>query len=92
MVAAYKCQAIGGDAQTVVEFLENRYREDLPLEDAVVLAAEALARVIEEPIDAGKLEMAVVPTKTASFRKLSETEIAEHIKKVKESTAKPAKE
>jgi proteasome alpha subunit len=92
VVAAYKSQAIGGGAQTVVEFLEGRYSEDLPMEGAVQLAVEALSRVIDGPLDPKKLEMAVVPTETARFRKLSEDEISEYIKKLEGKPARSARE
>jgi len=90
VVAAYKCQAIGREAQTVVNFFEERYEPNLKLEEAIRLSVEALSKVIEPPLSAEKLEMAVVPTDTAKFRKLSQAEIAKYVKSVEK--AKPQKE
>jgi len=93
VVAAYKCQAIGGGAQVVIEFLESRYNEKLSLEDAILLALEALQAVIKEEFDADKVEMAVVRTKTEQFEKLGPEELNKYTKQLSsKSPVKPAKE
>lgn len=92
VVAAYKCQAIGGGSQAVIEFLERKYDEDMNLEDVANVAVEALGKVIEAPIDARKIEMAMISTESARFNKLNEKEISTYIKSDESSTAKPAKE
>jgi len=93
VVAAYKCQAIGGGAQAVTEFLESRYNEKLSLEDAILLALEALRVVVEGEFDADKVEMAVVRTKTEQFEKLGLEELNKYIKQLSsKSPVKPAKE
>ncbi|MFN4133680.1 MAG: archaeal proteasome endopeptidase complex subunit alpha [Candidatus Hadarchaeales archaeon] len=89
VVAAYKCQAIGGGAQAVIEFLEKKYDEEASLESAILLALEALKLVVEGELEEEKIEMAVIPTKTGKFKKLSSEEISGYIKKL---SAKPAKE
>jgi proteasome alpha subunit len=90
VVAAYKCQAIGGGAQTVTDFLENRYNEKLSLDEAILLALEALRTVVEGEFDADKVEMAVVRTETQHFEKLGREELNKYIKQL--SPVKPAKE
>jgi proteasome alpha subunit len=92
VVAAYKCQAIGGGTQTATEFLERKYMEGMPLEDAILLALEALRLVVEGGLEAEKIEMAVIPTKTAQFEKLSSEKIEKYIKQIEKPPAKPAKE
>jgi proteasome alpha subunit len=89
VVASYKCQAIGGGAQAVIEFLEKRYDEEASLEAAILLALEALKLVVEGEMDEEKVEMATVSVKTGKFKKLSSDEIESYIKKL---SAKPAKE
>lgn len=90
VVAAYKCQAIGGGAQTVTDFLENKYNEKLSLDEAILLALEALRTVVEGEFDADKVEMAVVRTETQRFEKLGREELNKYIKQL--SPVKPAKE
>lgn len=82
VVAAYKCQAIGGGAQTVTDFFEKKYDEKLSLEDAILLALEALRQVVEGDFTEENVEMAVIPVKTGRFEKLSNEEIAKYIKKL----------
>lgn len=91
VVAAYKCQAIGGGAQTVIDFLERKYEDDMQLEGATRLALEALKLVVEGDLDSEKVEMAMIPTKSAKFQKLSSTEIEKYVKLIGKA-AKPAKE
>lgn len=85
VVAAYKCQAMGREAQTVINFFEEKYNPNLRLDEAIRLSVEALARVVESPLSTEKLEMAVIPVETARFRKLSQAEIAKHVKAVEKS-------
>jgi proteasome alpha subunit len=93
VVAAYKCQAIGGGAQTVTEFLENRFNEGISLKDAILLALEALRTVVEGEFTADKVEMAVIRTETGKFEKLSSEEVGKYIRQLSsKSTVKPAKE
>jgi proteasome alpha subunit len=92
VVAAYKCQAIGGGAQTVVEFLERRYEEGMPLDDTIRLALEALRLVVEGGLEVEKIEMAVIPTKTAQFEKMSPEKIEKYLKQIEKPPAKPAQE
>lgn len=92
VVAAYKAQAIGGGTPTVTEFLGRHYDEDMSLEDAILLALEALRTVIEGELSPEKVEMAVVSTKTGKFEKLSNDDVAKYIKRLGPKPAKPAKE
>jgi proteasome alpha subunit len=92
VVAAYKCQAIGGGASTVLEFLERKHDERMSLDDAARLALDALRLVIEGALEAQKVEMAIIPVKTAQFQKLSSEEIDKYIKQIGKPAAKPAKE
>lgn len=82
VVAAYKCQAIGGGAQAATDLLEKKYDERLSLEDAVLLALEALRLVVEGEFTEENVEMAVIPVKTRRFEKLSSEEIAKYMKKL----------
>jgi len=91
VVAAYKCQAIGGGAQTVTEFLERKYDEELSMDEAILLAIEALRLVIEGELNAEKIEMAIIPTKNKKFEKLGFEDLSKHIKRLSRSSAKPAK-
>lgn len=93
VVAAYKAQAIGGGASTVTEFLEGQYDEKISLDDAILLALEALRMITEGEFEPEKVEMAVIPTKTKKFDKLGIDDLAKYIKRLSpKPPAKPAKE
>jgi len=92
VVAAYKCQVIGGGAQTAAEFLEHKYEEDLSLDEAILLALGALRLVVEGELTPEKIEMAVIPVKTAEFERPSLQEIAKYLGQLGKPPAKPAKE
>ena len=93
VVAAYKCQAIGGGAQTVTDFFEKKYDEKLSLDDAILLALEALRMVVDGEFKEESVEMVVIPVKTKHFVKLSDGELAKYIKRLSpKPQTKPAKE
>lgn len=83
VVAAYKAQAIGGGAPTVLEFLEKEYNEKMSLEEAVQLSLRALKLVTEGELEPLKLEVAVIPVKPGRFQKLNEQEVAGYLSKLK---------
>ncbi|MFH1821406.1 MAG: archaeal proteasome endopeptidase complex subunit alpha [Methanobacteriota archaeon] len=93
VVAAYKCQAIGGGAPTVTDFLERKYDEALSLDDAILLALEALRMIIEGEFGEENVEIAVIPLKTKRFKKLNDVDLAKYLKRLSpKPQAKPAKE
>jgi proteasome alpha subunit len=75
----WKAVAIGGDQQTIQEYLEEHYAEDLTLADGVSLALEALA----ESTDAEDLGPDTVSVTTVSveggYRALSGDEIESNL-------------
>ncbi|MEW6222070.1 MAG: archaeal proteasome endopeptidase complex subunit alpha [Candidatus Hadarchaeota archaeon] len=92
VVAAYKCQVIGGGSQAALEILEHKYGEDLSLNQAILLALESLRVVLEGNIGPEKIEMAVILAKTAKFERPSSEEIAKYLKQLGKPAAKPSKE
>ena len=89
VVAAYKAHAIGGGEPTVREIIERKYDENMEMNNAILLGLEALREIIEGEIQPDKVEMAIIPTKTKKFRKLTSDDIAKYIKQL--SPKAPAK-
>ncbi|MCD6357652.1 MAG: proteasome endopeptidase complex, archaeal, alpha subunit [Thermoprotei archaeon] len=79
---SYKAEAIGANAQTILEFFEQAYREDMGLEEAILLALRALDRVIEGGLTPAKVELAVVSVKDQVFRLLTQDEVAGYLGKL----------
>ncbi len=80
----YYATAIGRGEQRLEEFLEKRYRRDMSLEEAVMLAIEALSSVSEKKLEPKQIDVGVIPTKTMEFRKYSLKEIEEIFKRLEE--------
>ena len=64
----WKAVAVGGDRDVIQDFLEERYSEDLTLEDGVGLALEALAEASDEGVDPASVDVAVVDAETDQYR------------------------
>ncbi|MHA1238599.1 MAG: archaeal proteasome endopeptidase complex subunit alpha [Candidatus Odinarchaeia archaeon] len=75
----YKAQAIGSGAQAVKEILEEEYKEDLSLEDAIKLSLKALKKVIESNLDSTKVEIAIIKSDERKFKKLPPKTVQEYI-------------
>ena len=77
----YRAIAIGAGSETVKEILENKYKEDLTLEQSIFLAIECLSKVIEGKLDPQKISIIIIPAETRKFRKLLDEEVMDYIKK-----------
>jgi proteasome alpha subunit len=76
----YKARAMGRNADQADKLLDERYDEGIPLGGAVKLAIEAVKTASEGEITPDIVKVAVIPKETRTFRRLSEEEVAEHIR------------
>ncbi|MHC1586320.1 MAG: archaeal proteasome endopeptidase complex subunit alpha [Candidatus Hecatellaceae archaeon] len=81
----FKAVAIGAGADTVKPILEKEYREDMTLDEAVMLALRCLSKVIEGKIEPNKIKVAVIPAETKKFRMLSWEEIEGYLKRIQQA-------
>ncbi|MHA1130227.1 MAG: archaeal proteasome endopeptidase complex subunit alpha [Candidatus Helarchaeota archaeon] len=79
----YKAQAIGAGAQTVREVLEKEYDEKRSVDEIILMALNALQKVIEAELDPTKAEIAVIRTESKKFERLSLKEMENYIKEAK---------
>ncbi|TFG05252.1 MAG: archaeal proteasome endopeptidase complex subunit alpha [Promethearchaeota archaeon] len=80
---SFKAQAIGSGDAKVREFFEEHYKPNLSLDEATILALQALQSVIEgEKFDSTNVEIAVIRADTKKFTRLSNEEIDTYIKKL----------
>ncbi len=79
---AYKAWAIGSGGDASNEILESEYRDEIHLEEAIILALKCMAKILEEKISPQKVRMAIIPAKTKKFKKLSNDDIDKYLKKV----------
>ncbi|USS41380.1 archaeal proteasome endopeptidase complex subunit alpha [Thermococcus aggregans] len=77
----WKAVAIGSGRNTAMAIFEEKYRDDMTLENAIKLAVLALAKTMEEP-SPDNIEVAVITVKEKKFRKISKEEVAKCLEEV----------
>jgi len=82
-VMGYKADCIGGGRETVMELFENEYRENMSMEEAIMLALKGIEMVSEDKIENLNIEIGYV-VKGGTFTLMGSEEIKEYIKKYKE--------
>jgi len=80
---AYDAVAIGAGSEQVMELFEQRYAQDLKLENAIVLAMEAIYQVSDEKTGVKHIKIAIIEKETGRLRRLSEAELEKYAEKVK---------
>ncbi len=78
----YDAVAIGGGSDTANEYLEQSYKEDLSLDDAVDLALKCILRVNEGKVDPTNLKVAYINKEEKIMKMLPAQEIAERVSKL----------
>ncbi len=77
----YKAKAIGAGSEGAQATLQDKYRDDMTLQEAEVLACEILKQVMEEKISSINIEVASV-TPEKGYHMYTPTEISELIVRV----------
>lgn len=63
----YKAKAIGAGSEGAQSTLQDKYKEDMTLEDAEDLALEILKQVMEDKIGVLNVEMASITSKVRTY-------------------------
>jgi len=71
----YKATAVGRKSDEGNRLLEEQYRADLTLDEAIALAVETVKIASEAEVTSKIVKVAVVPEETRVFRRLSESEV-----------------
>ncbi len=79
---SYKAHGLGQGGSQAVEVLQREYRDDMSLEEAILLGIKAVAAGMEGKPTVETVEVGVVDVKTKRFRKLSKEELAQYISKL----------
>ncbi len=75
----YMARALGRNAEQANKLLEEKYVEDLSLDDAIKLAIEALAEASELELTPSVTKMAVIPVDTKVLRRLPVEVVAKYM-------------
>nr|WP_269082824.1 archaeal proteasome endopeptidase complex subunit alpha [Pyrodictium occultum] len=79
---SYKAHGLGQGGSQAVEVLQKEYRDDMSLEEAILLGMKAVTTVMEGKPSTETLEVGVVEAKTRKFRKLSKEELQKFLEKL----------
>jgi proteasome alpha subunit len=82
---AYKAWSIGAGGEAANEVLEAQYNDDLTLDESIVLALKCMSKVFEGKATSQKIRMAIIPSETRKFRRLSNEETEKYLKKIEPS-------
>ena len=74
----FKAAALGMNTEKGRELLEKKYRVDMTLEEATSLAIEAVKQAYANGLKAENIHVAVIPTETNQYRRLSNEEILKY--------------
>jgi proteasome alpha subunit len=75
----YKARALGRNADTANTLLDEKYMEGLSLDDAIRLGIEAVDAASGGEVTLATVKVAVIPSETTVFKRLSEEEIAKYM-------------
>ncbi|MEM2905534.1 MAG: archaeal proteasome endopeptidase complex subunit alpha [Candidatus Bathyarchaeia archaeon] len=78
----YKAYALGAGSDAAVELLEAKHRDDMSLDEAIMLSLECLAKTVEGKLDARRVKMAVIGAADKRFRRLTDDEVNGYISKL----------
>ncbi len=86
----YYAIAIGAGADQVGEYLEQKYKENLTLEEALTLAVESIYLVSEDKVGTRHIKMALIPTASKQMRRLADEEVDKYAEKARSKESKSA--
>jgi len=71
---------VGRKSEEANKLLEEKFRPDLTLDEAISLAVETVKIASEGEITSKNCKVAVIPKETRAFRRLEEDEVEKHLK------------
>ena len=79
----YKATAIGEGEEEVEAILHKEYREDITIEDGILLAVKALQKVLDKEFNAERLDCAYINKDKKKFTKLTKERLKKTLLKLK---------
>lgn len=74
----YKAKALGRKADEANKLLDEKYREDLTLDEVITLAIEAVKTASGSEVTPAIIKVAIIPNETRILRRLTEEEVAKY--------------
>ena len=76
----YKAAAVGRKNEVANKMLEESYKDEITLDNAISLAIDAVKIASEGEVTSRVVKVAVVPAETKVFRRLADEEVEKHLK------------
>jgi len=80
----YKATGIGIGRPAAMKVFEEEFTADLPVKDAILLGLKALHSATEGKFDVDTVEMGIVESSTAQFKKMTKEEVASYVGQFKQ--------
>src|SRR6266566_206028 len=81
-LVSYKAGSIGQGRQAVMELLEEKYKDNMAQDDAMILGLQGLQKASEgEKLDARAIEIGLI-VEGEKFRRLSESEVGQYLTRI----------
>lgn len=80
-LVSYKAGSIGSGRNAVMELFEEKFEVDMPMDSAVLLGLEGLAKASEEELKDEAVEIGIMQ-KGEAFRRLTQGEVAGYLDKL----------
>ncbi len=84
----YYAIAIGAGSDQVAEYLEQKYKAEISIDDALILAVESIYLVSEDKVGTRHIKMALIPTETRKMQRLADDEVDKYAEKAKSRASK----
>jgi proteasome alpha subunit len=87
---AYRAWAIGAGGDAANEILEAEYRDNLTMDEALLLGMKCMTKVLEGKAEPQKIRVAIIPRETGKFQKLPVEEVDKYLRRMDASKKAPA--
>jgi proteasome alpha subunit len=77
-LVSYKAGSIGSGRTTVMELFEEKYGDNMAMDDAVVLGLEGLKKSSDEKLDSKAIEVCIISVEEG-FRRVEESEVQKYL-------------
>jgi proteasome alpha subunit len=75
----YKATAVGRKSEEANKLLEEGFKPDLTLEEAISLSVKTVKIASDSELTSKTCKVAVIPAETRAFRRLTEDEVEKHL-------------
>lgn len=75
----FKATAVGRKNDEATKVLEEKYHDNLSLDEAVALAIEAIKVASDADVSSKTIRVAVIPIETKTFKRLTDEEVNQHL-------------